>query len=279
VTGVDKYVSANAVNNDYGVTVSPEAHSHDYYEIYCFLGNEATFFLNSVPYILHKHDIVLVKKQMFHGVIYNEDHKKNLQRAYILFNSDFLHKYFDLATTAEIMNLFEAPLLRNIDGSTRSDFISLMLSVCNHFAESDRYAVLKGYHGICMVLAEFLRHANSFQQATSDSSEKSVITQIERYITMNYRKEITLASLAQQFYVNKFYLSRAFKQATGVNVTEFINRKRTDEAAVLLENSDMLITDVASAVGFNSQSYFIEAFKRYRDTTPSKFRVQRKGLS
>ena len=65
-----------------------------------------------------------------------------------------------------------------------------------------------------------------------------------------------------------------FKAATGVKLTEYINKYRVDKAATLLLNSDDSVSDIASKVGFDNLNYFDRIFKRYKKLSPKKYKKQ-----
>jgi len=257
-----------------------EAHSHDFYEIYYFLGSEMTFFMDSTPIVLCNQDLLLVDKHIFHRTKYSGD-VSNRQFVNISFNEGFLRRYFDSATIDEMLPLFGTPLLVSSQNPALPRIDDLIRSACSAYAKKDKCDLLCASHTLCLILVELLQNAGSFIEvplADGLSSGQSLISQVARFINMYYSEKITLTSLANQFFVSKYYLSHAFKQTVGINITDFINRKRTDEAAYLLENSDMSLADIANLVGFNSLSYFIESFKQYHNTTPMRYRIQKADM-
>ena len=92
------------------------------------------------------------------------------------------------------------------------------------------------------------------------------------YITENYSKDLSLETVAAQFYVNKCYLSRIFKEATGFTVNEYINMARVRRARELLSATSMSITEVSCLLGYDSITYFERVFHRYTQTSPMKYR-------
>ena len=93
-----------------------------------------------------------------------------------------------------------------------------------------------------------------------------------RYIDENYMREISLEELAQVCRTNKYYLSHMFSRNQGVSVGRYILCRRIDEAKKLLEQDDMLVSDVAGAVGFDDANYFSRVFKKETGQTPREFR-------
>lgn len=92
------------------------------------------------------------------------------------------------------------------------------------------------------------------------------------YITGHFSEAITLAEAASFVHMNPSYLSKLFKNVTGMTFTEYLNKVRLEEAKRLLNHTDYSIIDIAVACGFSNQSYFTKVFKKYTGTTPKQYR-------
>ena len=128
-----------------------------------------------------------------------------------------------------------------------------------------------------MKFAELLIFIDRFDRRKVASFETDLkytkINEISTYIYGHSHEDITLATLAKQFYINKSYLSRIFKEVTGFTVNEYINTNRILNAQKLLsEHSDLNITQIAYTVGYKSITDFERMFMRYTETTPMKYR-------
>ncbi|WP_085992254.1 helix-turn-helix transcriptional regulator [Oceanobacillus senegalensis] len=97
------------------------------------------------------------------------------------------------------------------------------------------------------------------------------------YIQLNLGEEsLSLHYIAKQIHVNPSHLSRKFKEDTGMTLTEFIQRKRVDEAKLYLQKGNLSVTDIAYMVGFNDLNYFSKVFKKLNNQTPSQYAKERK---
>lgn len=94
----------------------------------------------------------------------------------------------------------------------------------------------------------------------------------KRLIKTNLLSPLSLSSLAKQLSVSKEHLSRSFKTETGMTVTEYYLSKRIDLACELLSYSNMPVREIGEYLQFNSASYFISTFKKYKGVTPSQYR-------
>lgn len=91
------------------------------------------------------------------------------------------------------------------------------------------------------------------------------------YILLNLGNPLTQSRIAEEIHVNPSYLSRKFKEEMGINLTEFINQKRIEEAKLYLQRGNITVTDVAFLVGFNDLNYFIKVFKKLTSFTPTQY--------
>lgn len=81
-------------------------------------------------------------------------------------------------------------------------------------------------------------------------------------------------TLAKLGHLNKYYLAHTFKKDMGISPIEYLNQVRIREAKILLETTNYSIADIAAFIGFSSQSFFAQAFKRATNQTPSKYRKE-----
>lgn len=99
-----------------------------------------------------------------------------------------------------------------------------------------------------------------------------LVSKVNQYIAENYRSDIHLTSIAQAFHYSPSYLSRIYKEATGASITDTVSNYRLKCAKQLLSTSGMSISDIATKVGFYSNRYFIEVFRKKTGVTPSQYR-------
>ena len=83
---------------------------------------------------------------------------------------------------------------------------------------------------------------------------------------------LSLQKLAQHLTIPANYISQTLNNTLGQNFFDYVNRGRIDHAQQLVLNTDMSITDIAYASGFNARSSFYKAFKQALGCTPSVLR-------
>ena len=87
-----------------------------------------------------------------------------------------------------------------------------------------------------------------------------------------YAKNYSLAEYAEMFHMSKFHFLRTFKDITGHSPLEYRAKIRIEHAAELLSDSDMPIVEIAYLLGFSSQAYFCDAFKKCYGEPPTSYR-------
>lgn len=96
---------------------------------------------------------------------------------------------------------------------------------------------------------------------------------IQDYIDHHYLEEIVISDIAQHLHMGESYLSHTFKKATGYSILQYVIRRRIGEAQSWLLMSKLLITDIATKVGYNSVSHFHNAFRKAVGMTPQQYRT------
>ncbi|MFC0472677.1 response regulator [Halalkalibacter kiskunsagensis] len=105
--------------------------------------------------------------------------------------------------------------------------------------------------------------------------EKNSVQMIEEYVRNNYQKDVKLQEIADRFFLSREYISRKFKQEYRETITDYVTKIRIDKAKELLENPYLKIYEVAEAVGYQNDKYFIKVFKKFEGQTPSEYRNQK----
>lgn len=118
------------------------------------------------------------------------------------------------------------------------------------------------------VLSQIMDHINN----ASKQNGPAFIKRIEMFIKENYNKELTIKSIAQQFYINPIYLGRIFKKHFNMSFNKYLHMLRIEQAKKLLMKTDMKIYEIAKEVGYNDTDYFSLKFEEYVGKSPSKFR-------
>lgn len=112
----------------------------------------------------------------------------------------------------------------------------------------------------------------SITQQSSRKNMSAVAKRAVSFISENYSTKICLESVAEEIHVSPSYLSMLFKQQTGLNMIEYLNRYRIEKSKDFLNNLNFKIYEVAYKVGFQDEKYYYLLFKRYTGLTATQYR-------
>lgn len=110
----------------------------------------------------------------------------------------------------------------------------------------------------------------SSHKKNSQISERMAI--FLQYIELHYQEDVTLEMLARSANVSKSECLRCFKNTIQITPYKYLTEYRLSKAADLLKNTDMLIEDIASSVGFTHVSHFGKCFREKTGFSPSIYR-------
>lgn len=120
-------------------------------------------------------------------------------------------------------------------------------------------------------LAEYLFER---QEGRDEQVPGELIKRVHRYIANNLTRDISLIAIANEVGLNPSYLSRLYKQMTGIGISDYINDYRNLQAKEWLLNSSKKVNEIASALGYNSALAFIRFFKKQNQMTPLEYRMK-----
>jgi YesN/AraC family two-component response regulator len=132
----------------------------------------------------------------------------------------------------------------------------------------------------CSALEQLLDEAfgESIPPGTSDGMI-SAARRAQDCIDVHYFEDISLTSVAEMLGVDRAYLSRAFKQATGCNIMLAIAKKRIAKAEECIMRGDLSLTDIADLVGYGDYAYFNRVFRKVSGMSPSEYKASLHGGS
>lgn len=111
------------------------------------------------------------------------------------------------------------------------------------------------------------------KRQTSFHTDNELIKSVILYIDKNYSDtELSLAKVADEIFITPVYLSKLFKQETGVNFLDFIHKVRIDKAKNYLLDSNIKVYEVSLLVGYSNEKHFSKKFKKYVGKSPSEYR-------
>lgn len=152
-------------------------------------------------------------------------------------------------------------------GMTIEDAMQLSdayIQKCEILNSPDRITNLQ-YH---MVL-DFTEQVNAIRAGIHTSK---LTIDVSNYILHHLSDAITTDAIAKELFMSRSHLSHSFKAETGMALSDFIMRKKIEEAKKLLRYSTKSLSAISTYLGFSSQSHFSRVFKKYALENPSAYR-------
>ncbi len=131
---------------------------------------------------------------------------------------------------------------------------------------------MKIYEKITSLLVLIMEESWNPEGSPKKASHKRNLMDIKNYLDQNFNEKITLDDLAETYYINKFYLTRIFKEQFGSSITNYLLQVRITHAKQLLRFSDMSIAEIATECGMSDANYFSRTFRKVEGMSPGEFR-------
>lgn len=228
---------------------------------------------------LHKHiEIVYVFEGGQHVNIDGKKYEVKAGQAAIIFPDIVHHYYRDNLRPADGVlvichprifgNIFpdisnsrpESPIITEVDEETACAFTGI--ADCTSFSEKLGWSLV--------IISKLLKKIkiNKDKHIPVESLAEKMI----EYISLNFKQDISLDTLAEEFSVSKYYISHIFSNRIRINFRSYLALLRTEYAAGLIRSTNDSITNICLNAGFSSQRTFNRAFKQIYGVTPREYK-------
>lgn len=190
------------------------------------------------------------------------------------------YRYIVLLLSHDLLLRFHSDCVFDIPKGTAYDKLKVQLKQLVHLAELSPSEAAAGLADIeknkimleiCRILLsdciipDFGPVANSF---TFTGHAKTIM----EFVCENYNQKLSLPIIADAVGLSPQYLSKYFKKATNMGLTQYINLIRLEYANEYLINSNANITEAALSNGFSDVKTYVRTCKSVYGMTPSAFR-------
>ena len=175
----------------------------------------------------------------------------------------------------EKLHIADCPFLNEhiliSDGLQYHDQLKLILkefAVQKHLYKEKCSALLK------IILLQMSRQSN-IATTPATKAVRIILEEIEK----NPNSDLSNQHFSVLTGYHEYHLNRLFVQHTGFTIHQYILNARIVRAKQLLLSTDMPLSEIAEAVGFNSSTYFSSYFKQLVGISPRDFRNNyKKGI-
>lgn len=251
-------------------------HRHNYVEIMYVCAGSITHILNGEKtVVLREGDLLFLNQSCRHEILPAEEEDIGVN---IIVLPQFFHTAFGMLGKGNSMSDFLLHCLTQEDPAPLSlQFHTAGLLPVQNLIENLIWSAV--YHDdpdsrlnqltMGLLLQQLLRHAERL--STDSAGMDKVVLRALRYIDDHYA-DASLEEFSRAVHRPLAEISRAVHRETGSTFKELLQKKRFREAAALLQNTSLPVSDVAYAVGYSNTSYFHRRFREIFSVSPREYR-------
>ena len=239
---------------------TPKQSAKPMFEIIYLLSGQTRIYLNGITHAVKKYDVHLLE---ISGSSLGEG--GHFQMYYLDFSfdtPDLADRFYGcccrLSAYPESMNL----------AGLESYFLEIHFEniAGQEFRRQKMLCILQDLF-ICL----YRRCAISTDHSAGRSGRQQFLYDVLNYLEQNYTYPLCLKNIADLVHLNPRYLSRLFKEATGLTIQQYLIRLRIGKAKKLLSATSYSITDIALETGFCDCQHFCKVFKQLEGITPTQY--------
>ena len=242
---------------------------HPFIYFYFIVSGSGTFFIENDSIKIKKNDLIIINSNIGHNIYVDEDEYAVKALGFGL-ESIGLTSHLEEVHSEEELDLDNYFHITWEDKETKLN--EIFTKIVEEFHSDNIYSKTLADALASYFLINFLRHFEDKIEVVHDININRQIDYIKSYIDNNYSLDLSLEGLSNMVYMNKFHLIGEFKQAYRVTPIEYLILKRVEVSKGLLISTNHSMETIAEIVGFNSQSYFNQVFRKKVGITPSQFR-------
>jgi AraC-like DNA-binding protein/quercetin dioxygenase-like cupin family protein len=242
-----------------------EKHWHRSVEIFAVFEGSLEFYIDERKFPLTEGEFMLVNSNEIHSICATN---KNLtivvQIPLSVFSSYYTDdKFIYFSHSNRIQDEEVIKMLKNMYKAYQKKDVGYELNVQGQF-----------YQLLYLLVSKY-RKTEVATEVVKRNAKLRKLSAITAYMKENYRQELSLEAIANQFGYSPTYLSRMFQKYARINYKTYLDNIRVEYAYRDLMNTDLTITDIAYANGFASTKAFSKIFRDKYKKLPSEFRKGR----
>lgn len=260
-------------------------HKHDYLEMFYLISGELDFIIEGIHKRYHAGDCCFINQNVRHVEVY----RKSFCAIYLSFRPDFIESFY-AAPQAECSELLRF-IKRNTSYNAEIDYLDFIpnnyemfqknIDELNRYIEHILEELLKRQPGYMDMISGYLKRLFALLQSPKcytcmntrfyQKAEYDLFKKTLDYIH-SHKYKLTRTQISEALHYNGNYISDVFLQHTGVTLADYIRDVCLQEAASLLLNTELSITEIIHRLGFENRTTFYQQFKKKYGLTPGEYR-------
>ena len=250
--------------------------SHNFYEFFHVASGEVIIKTPKGDFLLETNEFIIIPKDLFHKMSTNDCYAS----AHIVtFSCDNLPD--DLCTLKK--GKLSKPMSYSLEmiAKTYTDNhinSGYAINFVPYSPMKNQYAheqLLKNSIENLLILATeyFIEQENSKTINNISSTTEKNVEIIKKYLEENYNKKITLQDISKQINYSIPQICRMFKKTTDESPMIFLNKIKIQAALKMISETNKSMRDIATELGFGSETYFCTTFKKLTGLTPKQYAI------
>lgn len=234
------------------------AHFHNHLEIVYVYSGMQTIEIDGSAYLVSEGEAVLIFPDIVHRYSVNTDHTANFLLIIVeprVLGGNFSH-----------MSNFQ-PVIPVIPKQNIHEDAVFALS---RIKKRDKLVVQLGW--IYIILSHLLQCIELDHRKRTPVPD--MCKKLIDYMAEHFTEPMTLDTLASEFCVSKFYISRIFSEKIKMNFNQYLSSLRAEYASRLIRTTNDSLTDICYNAGFGSQRTFNRVFHSVYGLSPKEYRNQ-----
>lgn len=264
--------SINYMHLESDSKIDLDYHVHNDCELYFLISGKVEYFIERNIYILGDWDVLFINNREIHKPSLKSN--DNYERIIIEFDPSIFSPF--CSSEFNLLNCFvNRPKGEHNRISFSNDTVKDLLklfekieSLGDNPADGTDILIL----AYMIELLVFLNKAfMSYEHTEKRLKVPNKILPILDFIDSNLDGDLTLETISTKFFLDKYYLSRMFRNITGINIHDYILTKRIAKAKQLLADGTNIL-DTCLMSGFKNYTTFIRVFKHLAGELPKEYR-------
>lgn len=245
-------------------------HLHDVYEIFQAQSDNIRYYIEGHAYDLNQGDIIITNMKEVHRPITLDNGYYN--RRFIQFRPELFHSFFDELNPLSIFEHRKKGTM-NCFRIKNNSILNDLLNAIEHCSDAPLELIKRKTYMIQLFI-ELYRDFNSRSKSDTLHIDSKAL-EIKKYIDEHFTDKLTLESLSQIHYLDKYYMCHLFKTNIGFTIVEYMQSKRIQLAKQLIQEGQP-IQSVATDCGFSEYSNFYRTFKKLVQESPKSYQKKMK---
>ena len=245
-----------------------QAHKHDFYLIVLFTKGRGKHDIDFNTYEIKPGAVFMMSPGQMHNWTLSKDID-----GYVFFHTkDFYDKTYSnygIETYPFFQSIHQAPVLY-LNKDYTKQLSTQFEALIHEYKENEQFKFEKIHCLINLIYIELSRHYLPEIEITNKSYLLKV-RQLEQLIDIHFKTKKSPQEYANLMNLSEKHLNRISRECLNKTTTELIAERVVLEAKRLLIHSKQNISQIATELGYDNNSYFSRFFKKHTEQTPNEF--------